>query len=158
MSERDERWMLLALEEARLAAAEGEVPIGAVAVLEDVLLARGHNCNIQLKDPTAHAEILVLREAGRRVGNYRLPGVELYVTVEPCSMCTGALVWARVSRLVFGSRDEKAGAVVSQFELLAPGRLNHVVAVTEGVFADECRKLLKEFFQARRVSRSTTEP
>ncbi len=142
--------MLLALEEARQAAAEGEVPIGAVAVLEDVLLARGHNGNIQLRDPTAHAEILVLREAGRRVGNYRLPGVELYVTVEPCSMCAGALVWARVSRLVFGSRDEKAGAIVSQFELLAPGRVNHVVAVTEGVFTEECRKLMQEFFQAAR--------
>ena len=150
MSERDENWMLLALEEARQAAAEGEVPIGAVAALDDIVLARGHNCNIQLKDPTAHAEILVLREAGRRLGNYRLPGVELYVTVEPCSMCAGALVWARVSRLVFGSRDEKAGAVVSQFGLLAPGRLNHTVAVTEGVFADECRGLLQDFFKARR--------
>jgi len=150
MSERDDKWMLLALEEARQAAAEGEVPIGAVAVLDDVLLARGHNSNIRLKDPTAHAEILVLREAGRQLGNYRLPGVELYVTVEPCSMCAGALVWARVSRLIFGTRDEKAGAVFSKFELLAPGRLNHTVVVTESVLSDECRELLKDFFQARR--------
>lgn len=158
MSDRDDKWMSLALEEARRAAAEGEVPIGAVAVLDEVLLARGHNCNIRLNDPTAHAEILVLREAGRQVGNYRLPGVELFVTVEPCSMCAGALVWARVSRLVFGSRDEKAGAVVSKFELLAPGRLNHSVAVTEGVRAEECRRLLRDFFQARRASGTFSEP
>ncbi len=151
MSERDDRWMLLALEEAERAAAEGEVPIGAIAVLDDALLARDHNRNIELNDPTAHAEILVLREAGRQLDNYRLPGVELYVTVEPCSMCAGALVWARVSRLVFGSRDEKAGAVFSRFELLTPGRLNHTVAVTEGVRSDECRKLLQDFFQARRT-------
>lgn len=150
MSERDDRWMLLALEEARLAGAEGEIPIGALAVLDGGLLARDHNRNIQLKDPTAHAEILVLREAGRQLQNYRLPGVELYVTVEPCSMCAGALVWARVSRLVFGARDEKAGGVFSKFELLAPGRLNHTVSVTEGVQAEECRKVLRDFFQARR--------
>ena len=150
MSERDEKWMLLALDEARQAAAEGEVPIGAVAVLDEALLARAHNCNIRLNDPTAHAEILVLREAGRQLDNYRLPGVELYVTVEPCSMCAGALVWARVLRLVFGCRDEKAGAVVSKIELLAPGWLNHTVAVTEGVCAEECRKLLQGFFQGRR--------
>jgi len=150
MTERDEKWMLTALEEARRAAAEGEVPIGAVAVRDDVVLARGHNCNIQLNDPTAHAEILVLREAGRQLSNYRLPGIELFVTVEPCSMCAGALVWARVSRLVFGCRDEKAGAVFSKFDLLAPGRLNHTLSVTEGVCAQECRKLLQGFFQARR--------
>ncbi len=143
--------MGLALEEARQAAAEGEVPVGAVAVLDDGLLARSHNRNIQLHDPTAHAEILVLREAGHRLGNYRLPGVELYVTVEPCAMCAGALVWARVARLVFGSRDEKAGAVVSKFDLLAPGCLNHTVAVTEGICADQGRKLLQDFFQARRL-------
>lgn len=150
MSEADEKWMALALEEARLAAAEGEVPIGAVAVVDGDLLARDHNRNIQLQDPTAHAEILVLRAAGRRLGNYRLPGVELYVTVEPCGMCAGALVWARVSRLVFGLRDEKAGAVVSKFELLAPGLLNHTVAVTEGVRCSECREVLQEFFRSRR--------
>lgn len=152
MSESDVKWMLLALEEARLAAGEGEVPIGAVAVLNDDALARDHNRTIQLNDPTAHAEILVLREAGRWLANYRLPGIEVYVTVEPCGMCAGALVWARVSRLVFGCRDEKAGAVVSKFELLAAGRLNHTVAVTEGVCAEDCRRLLQDFFQARRGS------
>jgi tRNA(adenine34) deaminase len=157
MGESEEKWMLLALEEARLAADEGEVPIGSVAVLNESLLARDHNRNIQLSDPTAHAEILVLREAGRRLQNYRLPGLELYVTAEPCSMCAGALIWARISRLVYGCRDEKAGAVASQFELLAPGRLNHTLSVTEGVCADECRKLLQDFFQAaRRRTRTDT--
>jgi len=152
--ERDDKWMLLALEEAGLAAAEGEVPIGAVAVLDDTLLARNHNRNIQLHDPTAHAEMLVLREAGRRSGNYRLPGVEVFVTVEPCSMCAGALVWARVARLVFGTRDEKAGAVFSKLEVLRPGQLNHTVMVNEGVLEGECRRRLQDFFQNRRAGRA----
>ncbi len=142
--------MKLALEEARLAAKAGEVPIGAAAVLNGELIARNHNRNIEMNDPTAHAEILVLREAGRLLGNYRLPGVEFYVTLEPCSMCAGALVWARVKRLIFGPRDEKAGAVFSRLEVLQPGRLNHTVSVTEGVLAAECRRLLQDFFQARR--------
>jgi tRNA(adenine34) deaminase len=145
-----EKWMTIALEEADAAAREGEIPIGAVAVWQGGLLARNHNRSIQLHDPTAHAEILVLREAARLLQNYRLPGAEIYVTVEPCAMCAGALVWARVSRLVFGARDDKAGAVFSKLETLRPGLLNHCVAVTEGVRDEECRAALRRFFADRR--------
>lgn len=142
--------MTMALEEARLAAEEGEVPIGAVAVLQDELLARDHNRSIQRDDPTAHAELLVLRQAGRRLANYRLTGVDIYVTVEPCAMCAGALVWARVSRLIFGARDEKAGAVFSRVTLLQPRLFNHQVEIIEGVLADPSRQLLRDFFAVRR--------
>lgn len=140
-----------ALAEARRAAAEGEVPVGAVAVYREELVAADHNRSLQLHDPTAHAEILVLREAGRRLSNYRLLDVDLYVTLEPCAMCAGALVWARISRLVFGSRDEKTGAVFSRVSLLSPVLFNHHVEVVEGVLAEPSRALLQEFFQARRV-------
>lgn len=146
-----ERWMKVALEEARRAAEEGEVPIGAVAVLAGETLARSHNRSVQLSDPTAHAEILALREAGRALGNYRLGGVHLYVTVEPCAMCAGALIWSRVERLVYGAPDEKAGAVVSTADLLRPGRFNHTVAVRAGVLERECREVIQDFFRARRV-------
>lgn len=145
-----EKWMTMALEEARLGAEEGEVPIGAVAVLQDDLLARNHNRSIQLNDPTAHAELLVLRQAGRDLANYRLTGVDIYVTVEPCAMCAGALVWARASRLIFGARDEKAGAVFSRMTLLQPGLFNHQVEIIEGVLAGPCRQVLRDFFAARR--------
>ena len=145
-----DKWMAVALEEAEAAAREGEIPIGSAAVWQGGLLARDHNRSVQLNDPTAHAEILVLREAGRLLRNYRLPGIEIYVTIEPCAMCAGALVWARVSRLVFGPRDEKAGAVVSKLEALRPGLLNHCVSIVEGVRAEECRLLLRRFFEARR--------
>jgi tRNA(adenine34) deaminase len=146
----DEEWMAIALEEARLARTEGEVPIGAVAVLQGQLLARDHNRSIQLCDPSAHAEILVVRTAGSRLSNYRLGGVELYVTLEPCAMCAGALIWGRVARLVYGATDEKAGAVVSRTRLLNPGLFNHTVEVTAGVRAEECRRILRDFFEARR--------
>lgn len=150
-SEVDRRqWMEIALEEAAIAASEGEVPIGAVAVLDGEIVARDHNRSIQLKDPTAHAEILVLREAGRLLENYRLNGLELYVTVEPCAMCAGALIWARVGRVVFGTRDEKSGAVFSKSELLEDGLFNHNVEVVEGVLADESREVLRDFFAVRR--------
>ncbi len=145
-----ERWMAIALEEAALAAREQEVPVGAVAVLDGELVARDHNRSIQARDPAAHAEILVLREAGRRLANYRLGGLEIYVTIEPCAMCAGALVWARVNRVIFGARDEKAGAVVSKVELLRPGLFNHDVEFIEGVLADPCRQLMRDFFAARR--------
>jgi tRNA(adenine34) deaminase len=108
-----ERWMKLALEEAHKAAQEQEVPVGAVAVLDGELVAQEHNRSIQLHDPTGHAEILVLRQAGQKLSNYRLKNLEIYVTLEPCAMCAGALLWARIQQLVFGSRDEKAGAVFS---------------------------------------------
>jgi tRNA(adenine34) deaminase len=147
----DETWMAMALEEAALAAREGEVPIGAVAVLDGRLLARDHNRTIQSTDPTAHAEMLVLRQAAQVLGNYRLPGLELFVTLEPCAMCAGALVWARVARLVFGAPDEKAGAAGSRLNALYPGLLNHDVAVVTGILEERCRGLLREFFRIRRV-------
>ena len=145
-----ERWMQLALEEARKAAQEEEVPVGAVAVLEGELVAREHNRNIQLHDPTGHAEILVLRQAGQKLSNYRLKNLEIYVTLEPCAMCAGALLWARIQQLVFGARDEKAGAVFSKASLLSEGRFNHTVQVVEGILAQPSRELLHEFFADRR--------
>ena len=144
--------MKLALEEAHKAAQEQEVPVGAVAVLEGELVAREHNRSIQLHDPTGHAEILVLREAGHKLSNYRLKNLEIYVTLEPCAMCAGALLWARIQRLVFGARDEKAGAVFSKASLLSEGRFNHTVQVVEGILAQPSRELLQEFFARRRVS------
>ncbi|MGH9341749.1 MAG: tRNA adenosine(34) deaminase TadA [Acidobacteriota bacterium] len=142
--------MDIALEEAQKAYEEGEVPIGAVAVLERRLIARDHNRSIQLNDPSAHAEILVLRQAARKLSNYRLNGLDIYVTIEPCAMCAGALIWARVARLIFGSRDEKAGAVLSRTSLLQPGLFNHTVEATEGILAEPCRDILRDFFNRRR--------
>ncbi len=145
--------MKLALEEAHKAAQEQEVPVGAVAVLDGELVAREHNRSIQLHDPTGHAEILVLRQAGQKLSNYRLKNLEIYVTLEPCAMCAGALLWARVQQLVFGARDEKAGAVFSKASLLSEGRFNHTVQVVEGILAQPSRELLQEFFAARRAAR-----
>ncbi len=142
--------MQLALEEAHKAAQEEEVPVGAVAVLEGKLVAREHNRSIQLHDPTGHAEILVLREAGQKLSNYRLKNLEIYVTLEPCAMCAGALLWARIQPLVFGARDEKAGAVFSKASLLSEGRFNHTVQVVEGILAQPSREILQEFFAGRR--------
>jgi tRNA(adenine34) deaminase len=147
-----ERWMQLALEEARKAAQEEEVPVGAVAVLEGELVARDHNRSIQLHDPTGHAEILVLRQAGQKLSNYRLKNLEIYVTLEPCAMCTGALLWARIQQLVFAARDEKAGAVFSKASLLSEGRFNHTVRVVEGILAQPSREILQEFFADRRTA------
>lgn len=148
----DARFMQLALEEARRAAAAGEVPVGAVVVLEGEILGRAHNASIGLSDPTAHAEILALRGAAAKVGNYRLPGAALYVTVEPCAMCAGALLHARVARLIYGAPDPKAGAVSSVLRLLETPGLAHRVAVTTGIRAEECGALLRDFFQARRAA------
>ncbi len=142
--------MQLALEEARKAAQEEEVPVGAVAVLEGELVAREHNRSIQLHDPTGHAEILVLRQAGQKLSNYRLKNLELYVTLEPCAMCAGALLWARIKQLVFGARDEKAGAVFSKASLLSEGRFTHTVQVVEGILAQPSREILQKFFADRR--------
>ena len=144
--------MKLALEEAHKAAQEQEVPVGAVAVLDGELVAQEHNRSIQLHDPTGHAEILVLRKAGQKLSNYRLKNLEIYVTLEPCAMCAGALLWARIQQLVFGARDEKAGAVFSKASLLSEGRFNHTVQVVEGILAQPSRELLQEFFARRRVS------
>jgi tRNA(adenine34) deaminase len=140
-----------ALELARHADAhEGEVPVGAVLVRDGCVVGEGWNRNIAASDPTAHAEILALRDAGRRLGNYRFPGAELYVTLEPCAMCAGAIVHARLARVIFAARDPKTGAAGSVFDLLQHERHNHRVAVDEGVLADEAGDLLKGFFRARR--------
>jgi tRNA(adenine34) deaminase len=147
----DHEWMGLALEEAVRAAEAGEVPVGAVVVLQGRLVGRGHNTPIALSDPTAHAEIVALRTAAREVGNYRLTGCTLYATVEPCAMCCGAALQARIARLVYGAADPKAGAVQSLHRLLEDRRLNHQVAVTAGVRAEECGARLQEFFRTKRV-------
>lgn len=141
-----EQFMDLALELAREAEAAGEVPVGAVVVLGGCVIGRGRNSPIGLLDPTAHAEILALREAARRLGNYRLVGADLYVTVEPCVMCAGALVQARVRRLIFGARDLRFGGVRSKFRLADSPLLNHQVEIVEGIRAAECTELLVKFF------------
>jgi tRNA(adenine34) deaminase len=142
--------MHLALQEAKRAGEEGEVPVGAVLVSDGQVIARGRNRTIALSDPTAHAEILALREGAAKVGNYRLPGCTLYVSVEPCAMCAGALLQARVRRLVFGAEDPKAGGVRSLYFLLEDERLNHRVEVAAGVLLQECQEVLRRFFQERR--------
>jgi tRNA(adenine34) deaminase len=146
----DHKMMELAVEEALQASREGEVPVGAVLVRAGEVVARDHNRCISCNDPTAHAEILVLRAGAARIGNYRLNGCDLYVTIEPCLMCAGAIVHSRVSRLVFGARDEKGGAVESLYRLLVDPRLNHRVEVTEGVLAEQCQEIMQAFFSARR--------
>jgi tRNA(adenine34) deaminase len=140
-----------ALAEAERGESAGEVPIGAVVVLAGALVARAHNAPIALADPTAHAEVLALREAARKTGNYRLTGATLYVTVEPCPMCCGAALSARVARVVYGARDPKAGAVESLHRLLDDPRLNHRVDVVGGVLAAESAALLRRFFDTRRT-------
>lgn len=146
----DEGFMREALEHGRRGLAAGEVPIGAVIVIDGVVVARAHNAPIALSDPTAHAEVLALRAAAEKVGNYRLPGATLYATVEPCAMCCGAALQARIARLVYGARDPKAGAVESLHRLLDDARLNHRVQTRGGVLADESAALLSEFFETRR--------
>ena len=143
-------YMQLALDEARASTASGEVPIGAVLVHNDAVLARSGNRTIRDNDPTAHAEIIVLREASRLLGNYRLTGTILYVTLEPCAMCAGAIVHARVPRLVYGADDPKGGAFRSCFELLTSPKLNHQVEVTSGVLVEDSIALLQSFFASRR--------
>jgi len=143
-------YMQLALDQGRAGAAAGEVPIGAVLVHNDAVLARSGNRTIRDNDPTAHAEIIVLREASRLLGNYRLAGTILYVTLEPCAMCAGAIVQARVPRLVYAADDPKGGAFRSCFELLTSPKLNHQVEVTSGVLAEDSTALLQSFFASRR--------
>jgi tRNA(adenine34) deaminase len=147
----DERWMHQALAAAREAQARGEVPVGACVVSGDgVLLARAGNMTRTDCDPTGHAEIVALREAARRAGNYRLTDAVMYATIEPCAMCAGALVQARIKRLVYGAPDERAGAVVSQFRICNTSSLNHRIEITSGVLETECRAIMQEFFRARR--------
>ncbi len=146
----DERWMRHALALAQHAAEQGEVPVGAVIVRENELIAEGWNQPISARDPSAHAEILALRAAGRRQANYRLNDCTLYVTLEPCVMCAGAILHARLARVVFGAWDPKAGAVSSVYDVLSVPRLNHSLECTGGVLAEECGALLRDFFKARR--------
>ena len=150
MQQRHEHFMQRAIAEAQAAAAHDDVPIGAVVVVDDEVVATGHNRREVDADPTAHAEILALREAARARGHWRLDGATIYVTLEPCAMCAGALVLARIDRLVFGADDHKAGAVGALWDIPRDPRLNHTVEVVRGVASEECGRLLTEFFAARR--------
>ena len=150
MTESDTAYMQEALNAARAAAAAGEVPIGAVLVHDGKIITRSGNRTIRDCDPTAHAEIVVLRKAARVLGNYRLAETTLYVTVEPCSMCAGAMIQTRIPRLVYGANDPKGGAVRTCFQILSDARLNHQVEVTFGVLAPECASLIQSFFSERR--------
>lgn len=146
----DESCMRAALELAREAGALDEVPVGALVVCEGEIVGRGFNRPIGAHDPTAHAEIMALRDAAARLGNYRLPGCTLYVTLEPCAMCSGAIMHARIARVVFGARDPKTGVAGSVIDLFGERRLNHHAEVTGGVLAEECGAMLSAFFAARR--------
>jgi tRNA(adenine34) deaminase len=145
-----EAFMDAALEQARLARAAGEVPIGAVLVIDDAIVARGYNQPISANDPTAHAEVLVLREAARLVGNYRLTNADVYVTLEPCLMCVGALVHARVKTVIYGAAEPKTGALISTLRALDSPGLNHRFAVEGGVREEAARELIQEFFREKR--------
>ncbi|HET9404160.1 MAG TPA: tRNA adenosine(34) deaminase TadA [Burkholderiales bacterium] len=146
----DETYMREALALAREAAAAGEVPVGAVVVKEGTVIGRGYNRPVSTRDPTAHAEVIALRDASGRLGNYRLAGCALYVTLEPCAMCAGAIIHARIERLVYGAADPKSGACGSVIDLFSEGRLNHHAGVASGVLAGEAGKLLQDFFSVRR--------
>jgi tRNA(adenine34) deaminase len=146
----DEQWMREALAAAREAQANGEVPIGTCIVSEDKLIAVSGNRTRTDCDPTAHAEMVALREAARKIGNYRLTGVAVYSTIEPCAMCAGALIQARVRRLIYGAPDERAGAVVSRFRICDTDFLNHRIEISSGVLETECRTLMQDFFRSRR--------
>ncbi len=146
----DEYFMRIALEEAMAAMESGEVPVGAVITMEGRVLARAHNSPVQMKDPTAHAEILAIRKVADITGNYRLTGTTIYVTIEPCIMCAGAISHARISRLVFGATDPKGGAL-SLYGMLGDKKLNHSVAVTGGILEEECGKILSRFFREKRI-------
>jgi tRNA(adenine34) deaminase len=152
-ADRDERWMRLALEEARAAGALGEVPVGAVIVRGDELVARGHNLTHTLQDPSAHAEMVAIRRAAEATGHWRLLECTLYVTLEPCAMCAGAIVLARIPRLVFAAHDPKAGMSGSLENLVQYPKLNHRVQLTSGVLAEEAGETLRAFFRARRRNR-----
>ena len=150
MSKTHEKWMKLALEQARLAQAMSEVPVGAVLVQDDQLIASAHNQPIYSNDPTAHAEIQLLRAAGKQLNNYRLPNTTLYVTLEPCTMCLGAMIHARVSRVVFGAYDQKTGVCGSCTDLSTSQCFNHSIKIEGGVLTNDCKQLLQQFFKNRR--------
>lgn len=150
--ETDETFMRLALAQARLAREEGEVPVGALVVHDGEILSAAHNRPIAGQDPSAHAEMLAIRMAAARVGNYRLTGAALYVTLEPCIMCAGAIIQARIGRLVYGSADLKSGAVASLYRLLQDERLNHRVEVTGGILEEICAEIMSGFFREKRIT------
>ncbi len=147
----DESYLQLAIEQGRLAAVAGEVPVGAVIVYDGEVIATGQNYVLRNIDPTAHAEIVALRAAALHLNNYRLTGCELYTTLEPCSMCAGAMIHARISRLIYGAADPKAGAAGSVLEVVNHPQLNHQMQLTSGLLADECGELLRSFFRERRA-------
>ena len=151
MEKTKEEYMQEALKEANAAAAEGEVPIGAVIVRDGEIISKAHNRTEQAKDPTAHAEILAIREAAARLGGWRLPGCSMYVTIEPCSMCAGAIVWSRIERLYIGAMDPKAGACGSLYNIPCDSRLNHNVEIETGLMGEECSRLMKDFFRKLRT-------
>jgi tRNA(adenine34) deaminase len=146
--------MRAAIELGRKGQGRGEVPVGAVVVLDGQVIGQGFNEPISTNDPTAHAEIVALREAGKRIGNYRLTGATVYVTIEPCQMCVGAMIHARIARVVYGTREPKAGAIESTMRAHEQPTLNHRMEATGGVLEDECRELIQEFFRSRRESES----
>jgi len=146
----DAAWMELALEQASLAAQAGEVPVGALVIRDGEIIGRGHNRNLLDNDPTAHAEIVALRQAASRLGNHRLSGCVMYATIEPCSMCAGALIHARISRLVYGASDVKAGAAGSVLGVLNHPRLNHRMEITAGILKERCSEILQDFFRRKR--------
>lgn len=152
----DSSWMQQALALAQLAADKGEVPVGAIVVLNDEVIGEGYNQPISGTDPTAHAEVMALRDAARKVGNYRLPGATLYVTIEPCTMCVGAMIHARVERLVYGATEPKAGMVESQFNLLKQPCYNHQIEACGGVLAEACSQMISDFFQRRRREKKSS--
>lgn len=151
MQMNDEDYMRAAMEQARQAGACEEVPVGAIVVLNGEIVGRGFNQPIGRHDPTAHAEIMALRDAGARLGNYRLPGCELFVTLEPCAMCSGAIMHARIARVVYGARDPKTGVAGSVLDLFAETRLNHHAMIEGGVLGEDCGRMLSSFFAARRA-------
>ncbi len=146
----DKEWMTLAIQQAKLAEKIDEVPVGAVLVQDGQLIAQAHNQPIKNNDPTAHAEVQLLRQAGKKLGNYRLPNTTLYVSLEPCTMCLGAMIHARIPRIVFGAYDEKTGVCGSCQDLSKSDCFNHTIEVEGGILADECRDLLQQFFKHRR--------
>jgi len=153
--DKDEYWMRLALVHAEEAAFNGEIPVGAVLVSENMCLAAAGNSPIQAQDPTAHAEIITIRSAAEKMQNYRLPGTTLYVTLEPCIMCMGALIHARIERLVYGATDPKTGAAASVYSIGNDGFLNHKIKIHSGVLAQQCNVLLKTFFKSRRKEKKS---
>ena len=146
----DQFWMSNAVELAKQAGERGEVPVGAVLILDDKMIGKGRNQSIELNDPSAHAEIQALREGASKIGNYRLIGSKIYVTIEPCTMCLGAMVHARIEKLVFGAKEPKSGAVTSANDILRQNSFNHRFKVLDGILEDECSQLMKNFFRARR--------